>query len=439
MTPQHSYRLHCSSCGNRYADHFSAGFLLTCPEAHAPSLLRARYESTSFAVQPELPGIFRFAQWLPVQRILPNAPGPVVFHSQAFGPRFGFQQLWFAFSGYWPEKGAFMTTCTFKELEAPVVCARIPEGITERLVVASAGNTARAFMRVCSECATPLVVIVPKSALSALWLTRPKADCVTVVAVTGDADYADAIHVSRLLSQETGFFPEGGVSNIARRDGLGTVLLTMVEATGCLPQHYVQAIGSGTGGIAVWEAGLRLREDGRFGKHRPRLHLSQNAPFTPMVDAWQRLSPTLPQTDEAEQKACLRQVRAQVLANRQPPYALTGGVYDALRESQGYMYAVSNAEAEQTGQIFLETEGCDLDPAAEVALASLIQAIKMGRIGPDESVLVNLTGGGYRRLKQEHAVQGIVPDITVSYTEYSHAPATVVADLCRRINSSKLS
>ena len=419
------YRLQCPYCGTEYADYFSSNFLLTCPGKHPPALLRAKYDTTSFQIQEDLSGLFRFASWLPVRRLLPDSPAPVVFHSDGFGSHVGLNRLWFAFSGYWPEKGAFMTTCTFKELEALVVCARIPAGISDRLVVASAGNTARAFLQVCSEHNIPLVVVVPEAALPLLWLTSPKASCVKIVAVAGEADYFDAIQSSSVIAQQPGFFPEGGGQNVARRDGLGTVLLALIEATGRMPQHYFQAVGSGTGGIAVWEAGERIRQDGRFGDYSMRLHLAQNAPFTPLVDAWHQRTPTLIPLDESQQKAQLRKIRAQVLSNRQPLYEIVGGVYDALRHSNGFTYAVSNAEAERAGAMFLELEGCDLDPAAEVTLASLLQAVKMGLIMPDDIVLVNLTGGGYHRLKQEHVLYPQHPDATVPGSCLSVASSTL--------------
>ena len=89
------------------------------------------------------------------------------------------------------------------------------------------------------------------------------------------------------------------------------------------------------------------------------------------------------------------------------------------------MYAVSNAEAERAGAMFLELEGCDLDPAAEVTLASLLQAVKMGLILPDDIVLVNLTGGGYHRLKQEHVLYPQHPDATVPGSCLSVASSTL--------------
>ena len=43
---------------------------------------------------------------------------------------------------------------------------------------------------------------------------------------------------------------EGGARNVARRDGMGTTVLEYARVTGEMPCHYLQAIGSGTGGIA---------------------------------------------------------------------------------------------------------------------------------------------------------------------------------------------
>ena len=75
---------------------------------------------------------------------------------------------------------------------------------------------------------------------------------------------------------------EGGARNIARRDGMGTVMLDAALTIGKMPDHYFQAVGSGTGGISVWEAAIRLRADGRFGQKIPKLQLAQNLPFVPM-------------------------------------------------------------------------------------------------------------------------------------------------------------
>jgi cysteate synthase len=402
--PGAHYVLVCPLCGGRYEDS-TESFLLSCPEKHPPALLRAEYREKRFLPRPENSGAFRFSDWLPIRRTLPGAAGPVAWHSEKLGRRLGLSNLFIIFNGFWPEKGAYMETCTFKELEAQAVCGRVLDRWHSSLVVSSAGNTARAFHDACNRYAVRAVIVVPSRSMPLLWSTRPAGPSVRLAVLDGGADYTDAIELGNGIAGAEGFYPEGGARNAARRDGMGTAVLAAVEASGVMPDHYVQAVGSGTGAIAAWEMSLRLAQDARYGGHTMRLHLAQNAPFTPMTDAWQAGSRTLaPMADGRER---VGKVRAQVLANRTPPYSIAGGLYDALHDTGGFMYRVTNADAEEAGRLFDECEGSDIDPAAEVALDSLRQAVAQGRIGPRDVVALNITGGGLRRLARERSTEAL--------------------------------
>jgi len=85
-------------------------------------------------------------------------------------------------------------------------------------------------------------------------------------------------------------------------------------------------------------------------------------------------------------------------------------VFDALAESRGSMYAVSGAAARKAGALFESREGIDLDPAADVALAGLIQAVARGNITSGQVVLYNATGGGAKRLAAEDRSRSVEPD-----------------------------
>jgi cysteate synthase len=98
--------------------------------------------------------------------------------------------------------------------------------------------------------------------------------------------------------------------------------------------------------------------------------------------------------DGQEAKARIGGLHSASLRNRNPPYAIPGGVYDALRDSAGQTYAVTSEEALLAGWLFESLEGCDLDPAAEVAVAGLVRTARQGRIGAGDLALLNLTGGG---------------------------------------------
>jgi cysteate synthase len=410
------YILRCPVCGATFED--SPGrFLLACPEPHAPALLRAVYREKRLVAHPEHGGVFRFWKWLPIRRRLPGAAGPVAFRSTSLGPLLGLENLFVIFNGWWPERGARMETCSFKELEAQAVCGRVAEGWEAELVVSSAGNTARAFHNACGRYDVPALIVIPEHSLPMLWSTAAARPSVRLAVIEGGADYADAITLGNGIAETDGYYPEGGARNVARRDGMGTALLVAVEQARRIPDHYFQAVGSGTGAIAAWEMNLRLLEDGRFGDTKMRLHLGQNAPFTPMTDAWEAGSRALGQVPGGREMA--RGIRAQVLANRMPPYSIAGGLYDALLDGGGFMYRVSNTEAQSAGQLFEQCEGIDIDPAAEVAVASLIQAARRGRIRPRETVALNITGGGSRCLRAEMQVGALRPDLSFTMGELS--------------------
>jgi cysteate synthase len=391
---QRHYVLRCPVCGASIEDD---GTVLRCPEPHGPALLLADYQAASFHPNPELPGLFRFQDWLPVSRSLPGAGQPVVYHSKALNRTAGLSNLWIAFNGYWPERGGLLETTTFKELEAWTVLARLPEAHDGIMVVASAGNTAAAFASACSKNQVRCLIILPEAGLPNLQFDERLHPCVKIVSLVGFTDYADAITLANRVSQLDGFFAEGGVGNVGRRAGLGTTLLSAVEAMGRLPDYYFQAVGSGAGGIGVHEAARLLIRDGRYGDRFPRLMLSQNLPFVPLYNSWTAGRRDLVTIDPDDGRRQIQQIAAHVLSNRQPPYSIRGGVFDVLTESGGQMLAADNLETLPRLQLFEELEGIDIDPASAVAFATLLKAARSGLLEHDAVVLLNVTGGGRHR------------------------------------------
>ena len=206
------------------------------------------------------------------------------------------------------------------------------------------------------------------------------------------------------------FYPEGGAKNVARRDGMGTTVLSAVTTIGRIPDYYFQAVGSGTGAIAAWEANKRFIIDGRYGKNLMKLMVSQNIPFTPMYDAWKSGSRALLPLDDNLAREQVEKICAKVLSNRKPPYSLKGGLFDALTETQGDMFAVTNEEAIEASRLFEQLEGIDIEPAAAVAVASLIQAVNGQRVEKDATIMLNITGGGIGRFKNENKLVYKKPD-----------------------------
>ncbi len=403
------YMLQNVATGREFED---TGWLLDDPEGKTPSLIRARYAQKQIQPKDESYGLYRFADWLPIVRMLKGSSAPVTYKSQKLAEHLGLKNLYITFNGYYPEIGANMPTCSFKETEAYSVCARLGADHSHRiLVVASAGNTARAFARVCSDNGIPLLLSVPEENIDALWFDKPLNACVKLICPQKGGDYFDAIHLSNLALKAPIFLAEGGAKNIARRDGMATTVLSAVTHIGRIPDYYFQAVGSGTGAIAAWEANQRLIEDGRFGTNKMKLMVSQNVPFTPMYDAWKVGSRAMLPYDDDQARRDAESIDAKVLSNRKPPYPIQGGLFDALTDTGGEVLTATNEEARAAKALFEQTEGVDIYSAPGVALATLIRCVEAGKIDPDKTIMLNITGGGEKRFKMGKTLHYLQPSI----------------------------
>lgn len=377
--------------GHRFED---AGWSLADPAGTTPSLVRAVYEQKKFNPRDDLDGLYRYADWLPIRRTLKNSHAPVTYKSRKLAKFLDMDNLYITFSGYNPKIGAGMTTCSFKETEAFSVCARLPKNNDKVLVVQSAGNTARAFAKVCSDNKIPIVICIPVDNIHDMWFTKKLNKCVKIVAAPPGSDYFDAIALGEKICTDSMFMAEGGAKNVARRDGMGTTILSAVETIGRIPDAYFQAVGSGTGAIAAYENNLRLIEDGRYGNTLTKIFVSQNAPFTLMYDSWKADSRPLVDYTPEQSRRDSEVILAKVLSNRKPPYSLAGGLYDVLKATGGDVFKVTNDEIVTWLILFLQLEGYDIFPAAATAVCSLSKALQEGKIKKTDTVMLNVTGGG---------------------------------------------
>ena len=386
-----SYHLVNVANGNEFTD---KGWTLSDPKGGVPSLVRAVYDNKRFTPREDLDGIYRYAEWMPIRRTLKNSCAPVTYKSKGLAKFLGLENLYITFSGWNPKIGATFQTCSFKETEAYSVLARLDDKDKRILIVQSAGNTARAFAQVCSDNKIPVVICVPQDCLHDLWFRRKLDKCVKLLAVPHGCDYYDAIALGEKLAEDPRFFLEGGAKNIARRDGMGTTILSCVEQMGRIPDAYFQAVGSGTGAIAAWENACRLAADGRFGENNMRMYVAQNEPFTLMYDSWKAHSRQLIDLAPEDGRRQAEMILAKVLSNRKPPYSLAGGLFDTLEASNGDVYLATNEDIMYWLLQFRNLEGYELLPAANVAVTALAKAVQEGAVKKDEYIMLNCTGGG---------------------------------------------
>jgi cysteate synthase len=166
---------------------------------------------------------------------------------------------------------------------------------------------------------------------------------------------------------------------------------------------------------------MRLRASGDFDGPLPQLHLAQNVPFTPIHDAWTAQRPIESNPDVRDQLERIAAISAPVLANRMPPYGLGGGVRDALRETAGHTYAVTNGEIRAAQRLFEKCEGLPIGPESGAALAALGQGVARSWIRPADAVLLHVTGNGDALLRRDVVLHPVPVWCRVSATDDSAA------------------
>ena len=125
-----------------------------------------------------------------------------------------------------------------------------------------------------------------------------------------------------------------------------------------------------------------------------KIFVAQNKPFTLLHDSWQARKRELAALEPEVGRRQAESILAKVLSNRKPPYSLAGGLYDALLDSKGDTFLASNDDIIYWILQFRNLEGYDIFPAPACAVHALYTAIQEGKVGKEDVIMLNITGGG---------------------------------------------
>lgn len=161
-----------------------------------------------------------------------------------------------------------------------------------------------------------------------------------------------------------------------------------------LPDVILYPTGGGTGLIGMWKAFNELEAIGWIGSKRPRMVAVQAEGCAPIVKAF----------EEGERHAEPWQDAATIAAGIRVPAAVGDFlILDAVRESNGFAVAVSDAAINAAHQECARKEGILLCPEGAATLAALKQELKSGRIKSDEQVMLfNCATGLKYPMQSEH-------------------------------------
>ena len=397
------YKLRCLDTGDLIEDAYTLKYTDN-------ALLQAKFNGP-MEVKP-LEGVWKYLDWIPTSTSNEYVAGTTTYKAEALGKALGMSNLWVTFHGYWPEKGGMCPTGSFKDMEAVPTIQRLHDHGCKGLICASAGNTARGFTHFCGLADMPLIVVVGKDHGHRIWTKVGHPTESVKVVVVEDGDYYDAKTVAKAIAKKlTGWQMEGSVHNVARRDGIGSLILDAAFTIGAMPDHYFQGIGGGPGPIGVHEMAERLIESGQFEGPVPRQHLSQNVEHSPIHNAWQAKRDHLLPEDYPLHDV---EVYSDYSMNKGPAYGQVGGVHDILKASNGQTYVVERDDAIAAKTQFESIEGIDIMTPGAVAMASLQQALASGEVNPDACTVLNISGGGVERLKQDYATETVEPWLRVT-------------------------
>ncbi len=277
-------------------------------------------------------------------------------------------------SGFFPNHNAFCPTGSFKDYITSLTL-RFKSG--KELVVASAGNVARAFFYKASALKRKITIVLPSYALDDLLIPIKPFANIKIFSVSGS--YNDAITFAKNLVEK---FPnkyqaEGGIKNRWRILGLFRLFRRLPKI-----DIYFQAVSGGVGPLSMFETSKLLK------KTPPKLFISQNLPYAPVLSAikGEKVNP-----DSA------KNILAKVLSNAQTDVNL---IIELLNQTKGRIYGVTNEQLMEAKDILESWLGQEVDPSAAVALASAKLAISSKDVSYKENFLIHVTGGGYELIKK---------------------------------------
>ena len=288
-------------------------------------------------------------------------------------------------------------THSFKDRVVAVACAKAIELGATTLACSSTGNLANAVAARAAAEGIEAVVLCPAD-LEPEKLSATAVYGATIYAVDGTYDDCSRLSVELSFELDWAFVNVGLRSYYA--EGSKTVAFEVAEQLGWrLPTAVACPIASGALYSKVHQGFLELRELGIVEGDAPRLYGGQAegcAPVAAGFAAGEKVVPLRPDT------LC----RSLAIGN-----PADGNLAVATANSSGgAIYSVPEDEIGSSMALLAETSGVFGETAAGVTVGALREAVRRDELGPDDTVVLLVTGDG---LKTPQPVAGLVQPILV--------------------------
>ncbi|HEY6292717.1 MAG TPA: threonine synthase [Terriglobia bacterium] len=376
--------LECSRCGKQ----FEAGRLYNLCECGSPLLVRYRLieglmPRSAVATRPKT--LWRYREVLPVRdeaAIVSLGEGfTPLLHARRLGEKLGVPNLYLKDEGVNP-------TGSFKARGQAVAITLARELGVQKVAVPSAGNAGGALAAYAARAGLQALVYMPEGTP-----IMNQLECgilgAEVALVPGSIRDCGRLLADRIRSE--GWFDVSTLKEPYRVEGKKTMAYEVIEQLdGQVPDAMIYPTGGGTGLVGMWKAFAEMEELGWTSGRRPRMYAVQATGCAPMVRAFASGA------ERAEEW-----IGPETIASglRVPAAVGDSLILQALRESRGTAVAVDDGVMLEGVREIAETEGLVTAPEGGATLAALKRLLADGFLAGYETVVLFLTGSGYKYLE----------------------------------------
>jgi len=377
--------LQCRECGQSYPEKP----LHVCETCFGPLEIQYDYEQIKKSVSREKiaareRNLWRYRELLPIggePRVgLYSGFTPLV-RAHRLGAALGVKEL------YVKDDSVNHPTFSYKDRVVSVAISKAMEFGFETVSCASTGNLANSVAAHAARAGLDCYVFIPdgleQGKIIGSGIYGPKT-----VAIKGNYD-----DVNRLCS-EIGDKYGWAFVNVNLRpyysEGAKTHAFEIAEQLGWkLPQHIVVASAGGTILPKLAKGFKELIKVGLVEETECKIYSAQASGCAPIINALHKgtdlVSPVKPNTIAS----------SIAIGNPADGYY----VIQAVRESGGWGESVTDEEIIQGIKLLARTEGIFTEPAGGTEVAVAKKLIESGRIPRDESIVISITGNGYKTLE----------------------------------------
>tara|TARA_B100001123_G_scaffold441920_1_gene584245 strand:- start:14614 stop:15840 length:1227 start_codon:yes stop_codon:yes gene_type:complete len=365
---------------------FAAEALYVCDSCLGP--LEAVYDSDAIrrdlsreVIESRQPNLWRYREFLPIdgqpQTGFFSGFTPLV-RANRLAEELGMEEL------YLKDDSVNHPSLSYKDRVVSVAASRAIELGVKVFGCASTGNLGNSVAAHAARLGLECYVFIPQD----LEPGKIVGSAVCGPHVVGiDGNYDD---VNRLCTQ-VGDRYGWGFANINLRayyaEGAKTYGFEIVEGLGWkFPKHLVCPVAGGTLLPRIRRGFREMREAGLVEGDLPKIHAAQANGCAPVVTALER--------DLDHPEPVKPNTIAKSIAIGNPADGFH--VLETVRKTGGAGASVSDAEIIECIKLLARTEGIFTEPAGGTTLAATIQLIKRGVIPKDESLVVCITGNGYK-------------------------------------------